>query len=135
MQMFPENFSQAGFTKITFKVRGNLYSGVYLRLEFNNGNSTTASGNNAWMSNSSDRKITSNWQSYEFNISGSLSKVKDLLRIVFLKYDEDGTDSTPNTAKGNGGTIYLDDIVLTKVVKTVREDFGPRSGSSEKRPA
>lgn len=105
-----KDLTEAGYTKISFWVRGSLYSNVHFRLEANNGNNQTASGNNAWMSNTTDRKVTSSWQKYEFTVSGNMTTVRDFVRIVF-RYDKDGN---PDNQKGNGGTVFIDDIRLTK---------------------
>ncbi|MCX5778434.1 MAG: hypothetical protein NTU66_04365 [Elusimicrobia bacterium] len=106
---FTKDLTAAGYTKISFYVRGDLSKNVYLRLESNNGTYQTPSGNNAWINNTTDRKITSDWQHFEFTLSGSVTTVKDLVRIV-LRYDEDGDPDIANTGTSNGGTVFLDNI-------------------------
>lgn len=108
-----KDLSAAGYTKIAFEARGSLNGNVYLRLESDNATYQTLSGNNAWMSNTTDRKITSQWQHYEFALSGPMGAVKDFLRVV-IRYDEDGNPDTPNTGTGNGGTVFLDNIEYSK---------------------
>jgi hypothetical protein len=108
-----KDLTPGGFTKIAFWVRGSLSSNVYLRLESNNGGPATLSGTNAWMSNTTDRRVTGSWQRYEFALAGNFTSVKDFVKIV-LKYDEDGDPSTPNVARGNGGIVFLDDIHLER---------------------
>jgi hypothetical protein len=105
-----KNISGGAYTKISFWARGSLNAFVYLRLESDKGNSLTPTpgtiGTDAWMSNA----ITSNWNQYQFNITGTtMTNLKDFVKII-LKYDE-GTSS--NTATGNGGTVFIDDIKLT----------------------
>jgi hypothetical protein len=108
-----KDLTLAGYTKISFRVRGSLNTNVYLRIEAQNGNYLTPSGTNAWQSNTINRRITGDWQQYEFSLSGSQATIRDFVRVI-LVYDEDGNPNTPNTRQGNGGTVYLDDIRLTK---------------------
>jgi hypothetical protein len=102
------DLAPGGYTKISFRARGSLNTNVYLRLESNNGD-YKSSGTNAWMSHT----ITGDWQRYEFPLSGSLAGTKDFVRVI-LRYDEDGKPDTPNTGRGNGGTVYIDDIRLER---------------------
>lgn len=103
------DLSAGGYTKVSFYARGSLGTNVFLRLETQNANYKTPSGVNAWQSNTTDRRLTSQWQRYEFALSGSLAAVKDFIRIV-IRYDEDGDPDIPNTATTSGGTVYLDNI-------------------------
>jgi hypothetical protein len=102
-----KDLTPGGYTRISFWARGSLSSDVFLRLESNNGGPTTVSGTNAWLSNATDRKVTSSWQRYEFALSGSLASTKDFVKVI-LKFDP----GVAGAARGNGGTIYLDDIRL-----------------------
>jgi hypothetical protein len=103
-----KDISPGGYTKIKFWARGSLNSSVHLRLESSNGDSTSTYPNNAWESNSTDQVLTSNWQSFSFNVTGSLTSTLYFVNIV-LKYDQ-------ATGQGNGGTVFLDDIELTNNV-------------------
>lgn len=107
------DLSAGGYTKVSFYVRGSLNTHVVLRIEANNATYQTASGTNAWMSNTADRVVTSDWKRYEFALSGSQAAVRDFIRIV-LRYDEDGNPDTPNSAHSNGGTVFLDNIEYTR---------------------
>ncbi|MGA2090848.1 MAG: hypothetical protein ABSH12_05230 [Endomicrobiales bacterium] len=107
------NLGAGGYTKISFYVRGALNANVSLRLESQNANNLTPSGVNAWQSNTTNQQITSNWQHYEFAISGSMASVSDILRII-LVYNESGNPNIPNVTNGNGGTVFLDNIEYLK---------------------
>lgn len=110
---YTKNLATGGFTKLSFWVRGSLNSNVYLRLEGSNARYNDQSGTNCWQSYTTTRKVTSTWTKYEFPISGDLTAVKDYLRVIF-RYDMDYNADTPNTGRSNGGTIYLDDIALSR---------------------
>ena len=100
------DLSPGGYTKITFWARGSLNTDVHLRLEDNGANSQTASGTDAWLSDTAANNITADWQKFSFTVSpSSLVNAKDFVRII-LVYS--------GTGAGNGGTVYLDDIQLTK---------------------
>jgi hypothetical protein len=101
------DLTPGGFTKVSFWIRGNIGSLVTFRLETDNGTNVSPSGNNAWESNTTDRAVTSAWQRYEFALSGSQAATKLFLKIFFKYAGGPGT-------RGTGGTVYLDDIALTR---------------------
>ncbi|MFC1500927.1 hypothetical protein ACFL58_00560 [Elusimicrobiota bacterium] len=97
-----KDITPGAYTKISFMIRGELYDDVVAKLKFE----ATPSITNTWTSNVGDHVITDDWVRYEFPISGaSASNIQDYLIVV---YEYSGAE------QGHGGTIFLDDIKLTK---------------------
>lgn len=109
------NLALGGYTKITFWARGYLNSNVYLRAEANSEDPVLyqrVSGyTGVWMGT-----VTPEWQQYTLSVDNSLNKLstaKDFVKFIF-RYDEDADPDTANTMAGNGGTVFIDDIELSK---------------------
>ena len=114
------NLSLGGYNKITFYAKGHLNDHVYLRVEANSDNpnvSKLPSGSvGVWMGTMGT--INADWpsQPYTLSIDKNINKLASAVDFVkfILVYDDDGDPSTPNTSSANnGGTIYLDDIMLS----------------------
>ncbi len=95
-----KDLTPGGYTKITFYARGTLSPYTTLRLESPNGTYESTPPSDAW-----EDQVTSSWKKYEFNVSAPLSDVKEFVRII-LKYVGSG--------RGDGGTVYIDDIRYEK---------------------
>jgi hypothetical protein len=100
-----KNLALGGYTKMTFWARGTLNSNVSLRLESNNGGPNSVSGSDAIETGT----LSSSWQYYEFSVTPAAA-AKDFVRVI-LKFNQSANLDAPN---GNGGTVFLDDIILTK---------------------
>lgn len=105
------DLSTAGYTKITFWARGSLNSYVKLRVTANStdpSQSKLASGaTGVW-----EDTVTSSWVKYSLdidNMTNNLAAAKDFVKINLVYAPGDDGPS-----QGNGGTVYLDDIELTK---------------------
>ena len=96
-----KDLTPGAYARITFYARGSLSTDNYLRLESPLGTWQSVSPNEAWQGTVSDT-----WQKYEFNCAGNtMTDIKEFVKII-LKYTGSG--------KGNGGTVYIDDIKYTK---------------------
>ena len=110
------NLALGGDTKITFWARGSLNANVYLRVEANFPSTATnvyelkSGATGVWMGVPS-----STWTQYSLTIDPTVNNLAatDFVKFILL-YDEDGNPDTPNTSVGNGGTVFLDDIELTR---------------------
>jgi hypothetical protein len=108
------NLSLGGYTKITFWARGELFTNVNLRVEANSNDQNQykyASGYpGVWQGT-----VTSGWQQYSVKLDttttnlNNLAAATDFIKIILLYTP--GPDDPP---RGNGGTVFLDDIELTK---------------------
>ena len=90
------------YTQVSFKIRGGLSSNVAFRLQ------VQAAGNviiASWQSNTTYNKITDSWQTCSFTISGPQNKVAYYLTFTFINLTSE---------RCNGGTVYLDEIQITK---------------------
>lgn len=95
------DLSPGGYTKVTFWAKkGFMSSNTVLRMESPNGTSTSIAPANAY-----ETALTDDWAFYSFDITGSLANARFFVNIVL---------KTTGTTKGNGATIYLDDIKLAK---------------------
>lgn len=92
---FSKDFSAAGFNKLTFRARGSLNSGVVLRVEGPQFGAASPAG--FW-----EGAITDQWQQYTVDLDPQTT-INAYLNII-LKYTGAG--------RGNGGTVYIDDIEL-----------------------
>lgn len=112
-----KDLSAGGFKSITFWARGSLHANVYLRVEANSIDPNVYLRPNGytgvWMGT-----VTPGWVQYGLNIDknvNNLTAATDFVKFI-LRYDEDGDPSTANTGRGNGGTVFLDDIELSSNV-------------------
>jgi hypothetical protein len=108
------NLSLGGYTKITFWARGSLSVYTYLLVEANFASGASpnvtqpGSGTGYWMGT-----VTSGWQQYTISIdnnTNNLSAATDFVKIIMVYDPPSGSNST----QGNGGTVYIDDIQLSK---------------------
>jgi hypothetical protein len=94
------DLSPGGYTKVTFWARKAFMSlNTVLRMESPNGTFTSIAPTDAY-----ETALTDEWKQYSFDITGSLESARFFVNVV-LKTDG---------SKGNGATIYIDDIKLTK---------------------
>jgi len=109
------DLSKGGYTRITFWARGSLSAYTYLLVEANfaagttpTGITHTSTGEGFWIGT-----VTSNWQQYSLNIdniTNNLAAATDFVKIIMVYDPPSGSNST----QGNGGTVYIDDIQLSK---------------------
>ncbi|MCX5782626.1 MAG: hypothetical protein NT145_08020 [Elusimicrobia bacterium] len=93
-----KDMTPGGYTKLSFKIRGSLNASVAFQMKFE-ANSTTT---NIYTSSLADH----DWHTVEFPVSGSLAA--GIKYYVILSFQYFGS------TKGNGGTVYLDDIQFLK---------------------
>jgi hypothetical protein len=109
--IYTRNLSLGGYTKITFWARGVLNTNVNLRVAANSADPNQykyASGYpGVWQGT-----ITSGWQKYSVSIDNTvnnLAAASDFIKIILIY-----TPGAGEPSSGNGGTVFLDDIELTK---------------------
>lgn len=110
-----KDLTGGAYTKLTFWARGSLNSNVYVRVEANSDDPAfyriPTGQYGVWMGT-----VGGQWQKYEIALDPTrnrLSAVRDYVKII-LRYDEDGNPDTANARQGSGGTVYIDDIQLSR---------------------
>ncbi|MFH1282490.1 MAG: hypothetical protein ABII27_02380 [bacterium] len=99
------NFTDAGYTKVVFYLRGVLSSNVSVKAEGPDDGDNTTVGSSLIIS-----EITLDWQRYSFNISpNDLDNINDFFKLTLIYDNPAGT-----TNNGEGGTVYLDNIYYEK---------------------
>lgn len=111
----------AGYTKVTFYARGSLSTNTTLKIEVaDDGSQSTADPCMTLSTNGTDdactagplsmapRQLTSSWQQFTITVPNSaLASIKDFFKATFVFTDP----FVGNQAPGQGGTVYLDQIV------------------------
>lgn len=120
------NLQAAGYSRVTFYARGSLSTNTDLKIEVaDNGSSVdhaapcitlSTNGTNDRCDGSfgvnalkmAPRQLTTSWQQYSITIpASSLAALKDFFKATFIFTDP----FVGNTAPGQGGTVYFDQIV------------------------
>lgn len=97
------DLSAGGYTKISFWIKGSLSTNTTLKIEAVDDGSTSTSAPVLTLSS-----ISSTWEKKEIAITPShLLSVKEFFKITFIY-----TQPTGTTTPGNGGIVYIDDIIL-----------------------
>ncbi len=101
-----KDLSSAGYTKITFKARADIYSDTYVKFEGPVSKTVTAPtrGGTQYLRLNSDELM--DWHSYTIAFrAADFKAVRDYFKIV-IEYPA-GANGGPY---GSGGTVYVDDI-------------------------
>ena len=102
------NANNAGYTKLTFYIRGTLASDTYVRIEGpdDGPGGITPARMESLPSLTGTFTLTEDWQKQELTVpAGDFNQVKSFLTLSIQYMQPVGT-----TVGGGGGTIYLDDI-------------------------
>lgn len=99
------NLSAAGYTKLTFWLRGTLTENTTIKVEGpGNGNSNTI------LPSVTVTSLSNNWQQFTINASpGDFNNVKEFFKLTFVFAQPSGT-----TVAGQGGTVFADDVQFSK---------------------
>jgi hypothetical protein len=99
-----KNFSAAGYTEISMRIRGNLSFGNTLKIEGPSDGTSTAAQPPV------PPALTNEWQPFSFSIpSGDFAHVK-----IFATFSIQYSQPPRTTAPGEGGVIYIDDLRYEK---------------------
>jgi hypothetical protein len=111
------DLSAAGYTSARFYARGSLSTNTVLKIEVaDDGNTATAAPCVVLSTNGTDTGgtsctpgfLTSDWRQYSIPLtSTALSAVKDFFKATFIFTDP----FVGNQAPGQGGTVYLDEVL------------------------
>ena len=97
------DISPGAYTKISFKIKGTLSSNVNFFLKFKPYKGATES---IWRTSIGDHVLTETWTAYDFTIPGTQATAIENYLVCVFEYN--------GAERGNGGTVYLDDIKFTK---------------------
>jgi hypothetical protein len=95
------NLSAAGYTTVTFWLRGTLSDSATLKVEAPGTGFTSTIAPSITVTS-----LSGGWQQFTINIStADLISVKEFFKLTFVY-----TQPTGTTAAGGGGTVFVDDI-------------------------
>ncbi|MBN1823955.1 MAG: hypothetical protein JW803_06535 [Endomicrobiales bacterium] len=99
-----KDLSQGGFRKVSFWAKGSLNTDVSVKIEIEN---TSGQATSIKLLPSQE------WVYYEYDVNYDIAVIKDYAKILMV-YDEDGDPQTANAGRGNGGTVYFDEIKISQ---------------------